>query len=92
METTEQQEQRNHQIARHAEALRICATSWLCHPDWDEAEHLSYLQNDEGFFAPGEEITVVAWPEGPSTAPLERYVSMWLRHPERCFETVLRRS
>lgn len=73
------------QIALHNEARRVVAQSYIIHPEWDEDDHLDYLDAECGIERT-DLATVVAWPTGPSTATIERFVGMWLRNPQRCFE------
>ena len=75
------------QTRLHNRAIRAVAQSHACHPDWDLDTHLGYLQYEEEI-DPDALATVVAWPTGPSTAPVREYVAMWLRIPERSFEGV----
>ena len=67
--------------ARQA-AIPIVKQSMLCHPDWDLATHLAYLESEAGI----DTSTIVGmsrYPEGVITAPLRDYVKSWLAFPQR---------
>lgn len=72
-------------LKRHEEIRRIACQSWLIHPDWDEDDHVAFLEQ-EGFDLSEQICARSSFGYSPDSA--ERYVRMWARNPSRCFEGI----